>query len=47
MDLILLTGEVDNRAFLNTLTAKLDGLESRLRIEENKIPKVININPDS
>jgi hypothetical protein len=47
MDLILLTGEVDNRAFLNTLTVKLDVLDSRLRAEENKIPKVINISPDS
>ena len=36
MDLILLTGEVDNRSLLNGLLARLDGLESRLSKEESR-----------
>ena len=34
MDLILLTGEVDNRAFLEALRLKLDNLSARLNVAE-------------
>ncbi len=35
MDLILLTGEVDNRAFLEALRLKLDDLDARLSVAES------------
>lgn len=35
MDLILLTGEVDNRAFLEALRLKLDNLDTRLNVAEH------------
>ncbi len=35
MDLILLTGEVDNRAFLEALKLKLDNLDARLNVTEH------------
>ena len=35
MDLILLTGEVDNRAYLEALRLKLDNLDSRLNVAEH------------
>jgi hypothetical protein len=39
MDLILLTGEVDNRAFVEALKLRLDVLEARLdRIESSRSP---------
>ena len=36
MDLILLTGEVDNRALLETLKLKLNDLDARLNVAEGK-----------
>jgi len=36
MDLILLTGEVDNRAFLEALKLKLDNLDTRLNVVEGR-----------
>ena len=35
MDLVLLTGEVDNRAFLEALRLKLDNLDARLEEAEH------------
>jgi hypothetical protein len=35
MDLILLTGEVDNRAFLEALRLKLDNLDAKLNVAEH------------
>ena len=35
MDLILLTGEVDNRAYLEALRLKLDKLDARLNEDEH------------
>ena len=34
MDLVLLTGEVDNRAFLEALRLRLDNLDARLNVAE-------------
>ena len=37
MDLLLLTGTVDNRTFLETLKLKLDGLDVRLsEVEQSR-----------
>jgi hypothetical protein len=35
MDLILLTGEVDNRAFLEALRLKLDNIDAKLNVAEH------------
>ena len=35
MDLILLTGKVDNRAYLEALRLKLDDLDARLSVAES------------
>ena len=50
MDLILLTGEVDNRAFIDALRIKLDNLEAGLKEAElgrdvSKKPMILTLSP--
>ena len=40
MDLILLTGEVDNRAYLEALRLKLDNLDAWLNEAEQRTPSI-------
>ena len=40
MDLILLTGEIDNRAFLESLKLRLDNLDAKLCEAEKRVEKV-------